>query len=141
MTTTPPMRGADVEAVLPALAVRDLVKTFPVRAGLFRRTVGQVQAVSGVTVSVDSGETLGIVGESGCGKSTLGRCILRLIEPDSGAVTLGSSDVLAMSKHELRDRAGQPPDRVPGSVRLAEPADDGAVDHRGADADPRGVGE
>ena len=63
------------------LRVEGLVKHFPIKAGLLRRTVGQVQAVDGVDLSVRQGETVGIVGESGCGKSTLGRSIIKLLEP------------------------------------------------------------
>jgi oligopeptide/dipeptide ABC transporter ATP-binding protein len=86
----------------PILKVRDLVKEFPIRAGVFRRVVGQVQAVSGVSFDLYPTETLGVVGESGCGKSTLGRSVLRLVEPTSGKVTFGSEDVTEASKSRLR---------------------------------------
>jgi oligopeptide/dipeptide ABC transporter ATP-binding protein len=86
----------------PVLEVIDLVKTFPIRAGLFRRQVGEVQAVSGVSFSVNRGETLGLVGESGCGKSTTGRCVLRLLEPDSGQVRFDGRDVLRLHGHDMR---------------------------------------
>jgi ABC-type glutathione transport system ATPase component len=65
----------------PLLRVKDLVKHFPVKSGLWSRTVERVHAVDGVSFDIGRGETLGLVGESGCGKSTTGRCILRLIEP------------------------------------------------------------
>ena len=93
----------------------------------------------GVSFSVGRGETLGLVGESGCGKSTTGRCILRLLEPTSGQVRFDGIDVLGASGSELRRDAREDADRLPGPVRVAEPADDGAGDHRGADADPRDV--
>jgi peptide/nickel transport system ATP-binding protein/oligopeptide transport system ATP-binding protein len=85
------------------LSVRNLVKHFPVRSeGILRRTIGQVQAVSGVSFDVIEGETLGLVGESGCGKSTTGRCVLRLIEPTSGSVTFRGGDVLAKNNRDMR---------------------------------------
>jgi oligopeptide/dipeptide ABC transporter ATP-binding protein len=100
-TPTPPAPPPEY-APPPVLEVRDLVKNFAIRAGLFKRKVGDVQAVSGVSFSVQRGETLGVVGESGCGKSTTGRCILRLIEPTSGSVRFDGIDVLAASGSDLR---------------------------------------
>ncbi len=85
------------------LEVTDLVMNFPVRGGgLFRRTVGQVQAVSGVSFGVDAGETLGIVGESGCGKSTTGRAVLQLHKPTSGSVKFQGTELTELSTAQLR---------------------------------------
>ncbi len=86
----------------PILVVRDLVKTFPIRAGLFRRTVGHVHALSGISFEVGRGETLGIVGESGCGKSTTARSILRLVEVDSGEIRVDGTDILGLDSREMR---------------------------------------
>jgi oligopeptide/dipeptide ABC transporter ATP-binding protein len=85
------------------LEIRNLKKHFPVGEGLFSRGKGVVKAVDGVSLTVNEGETLGLVGESGCGKSTLGRAILRLIEPTSGEVIFHGKNLLAMSQRELRD--------------------------------------
>lgn len=71
-----------------ALSVRNLVKTFYVGGGLFGEARSEVSAVAGVSLDVEAGKTLGLVGESGCGKSTTARCILRLIEPTSGEIVL-----------------------------------------------------
>jgi oligopeptide transport system ATP-binding protein len=85
------------------LEIRDLRKHFPVGDGLFSRGKGVVKAVDGVSLTVNEGETLGLVGESGCGKSTLGRAILRLIEPTGGEVNFHGKNLLALSQRELRD--------------------------------------
>ncbi|HEY1233914.1 MAG TPA: dipeptide ABC transporter ATP-binding protein [Candidatus Binatia bacterium] len=85
------------------LEIRDLKKYFPVGDGLFSRKTGNVKAVDGVNLTINEGETLGLVGESGCGKSTLGRTILRLIEPTSGEVVFRGKNLLALSARELRE--------------------------------------
>ncbi|MBI2181060.1 MAG: dipeptide ABC transporter ATP-binding protein [Deltaproteobacteria bacterium] len=89
------------------LEIRDLRKHFPVGEGLFSRNKGAVKAVDGVNLTVEEGETLGLVGESGCGKSTLGRTILRLIEPTGGEVIFQGKNLLAMPQRELRDMRRQ----------------------------------
>ncbi|MEV2270812.1 ABC transporter ATP-binding protein [Nonomuraea africana] len=81
------------------LEVRDLVKHFPIRRGILRRTVGVLKAVDGVSLELRRGETLGIVGESGCGKSTLARMLTAHERPTSGEVT-----VLGRSMRDLRGR-------------------------------------
>lgn len=84
------------------LSVENLVKYFPVRAGLLQRVIAHVQAVDKVSFFVREGETLGLVGESGCGKTTVGRSILRLIEPTSGKVTFSGQNVLALRGDDLK---------------------------------------
>jgi oligopeptide transport system ATP-binding protein len=89
------------------LEIHDLKKHFPIGEGLFSRNKGVVKAVDGVSLKVEEGETLGIVGESGCGKSTLGRTILRLIEPTSGEISFDGKNLVNMSQRELRDMRRQ----------------------------------
>ena len=89
------------------LEIRNLKKHFPVGEGLFSRHKDALKAVDGVSLTVEEGETLGIVGESGCGKSTLGRTILRLIEPTSGEIFFQGKNLLALSPRELRDTRRQ----------------------------------
>jgi oligopeptide/dipeptide ABC transporter ATP-binding protein len=85
----------------PLMAVRDLVKDFSVRGGLFSREVAKVQAVSQVSFDVYPGETLGLVGESGCGKSTTGRLVLRLIPRTAGEVIFEGADISALEGDAL----------------------------------------
>jgi oligopeptide/dipeptide ABC transporter ATP-binding protein len=88
----------------PFLEVKDLRTHFPITGGILRRTVGYVHAVDGVSLSLDKGETLGLVGESGCGKSTVGRSILRLVEPTGGQVLLRGENILMLGRGDMRDR-------------------------------------
>jgi len=86
----------------PLLEIRNLKKYFPVRRGFLSRVVAQVKAVDDVSFSIHKGETFGLVGESGCGKTTTGRAVLRLIEPQSGEVRFGGTDMLSLGATALR---------------------------------------
>lgn len=84
------------------LQVKDLQQHFPIKGGVFGRTVNHVKAVDGVNFTIYEGETVSIVGESGCGKSTTGRAILRLDEPTGGEVIFQGTNLLSKSKREMR---------------------------------------
>ena len=86
----------------PLLEVRDLRTWFPIRRGVFSRTVGHVKAVDGISFDLAAGRTLGLVGESGCGKTTAGRSILRLIPATGGTVRYKGEDFFAYRGSELR---------------------------------------
>jgi oligopeptide transport system ATP-binding protein len=89
--------------VTDVLEVRDLVKHFPIRVGvLFKRTIGHIKAVDGVSFDLHQGETLGVVGESGCGKSTLAKMLMNLEKPTSGSVRYKGKDVFKLSAAEQR---------------------------------------
>ncbi len=87
------------------LEVRNLKMHFPIQQGFFRRVVGHVRAVDGISFFIREGETLGLVGESGCGKTTTGRCILRAYEPTAGQILFRSNgemqDILQLPKKEM----------------------------------------
>ncbi|KRW92903.1 peptide ABC transporter substrate-binding protein [Alicyclobacillus tengchongensis] len=85
------------------LEVKDLKKYFPIRSGVFKRTIGHVRAVDGVSFDVKPGETLGIVGESGCGKSTTGRMIMRLTTPTDGKILIDGKDITHAKGAALRE--------------------------------------
>src|SRR4051794_14848629 len=87
----------------PLVELDDVRVWFPIKSGVFLdRHVGDVKAVDGVTLAIERGETLGLVGESGCGKSTLGRAILRLYDPTSGRIVFDGKDITHIGQDELR---------------------------------------
>ena len=86
----------------PLLRVVNLEKKFPIQRGMFKRTVGQIHAVDGISFEIAAGETLGLVGESGCGKSTTARLILRLLDPTSGEIFFDGKEIHAMTRDEIR---------------------------------------
>jgi peptide/nickel transport system ATP-binding protein len=90
------------EGTRPLLSVKGLKVHFPIRRGIFLRTVGYVKAVDGISFDIYRGQTLGLVGESGCGKTTAGRAILRLLEPDAGQVLYDGTDLGELSGGEMR---------------------------------------
>ena len=94
-----PHAGGESEYLL---EVRDLVKYFPIKSSFFKKTIGNVKAVDGVSFKIKRGTTMGLVGESGCGKSTVGRTILRLHSKTSGEVLFNGQDIFALNHDQLR---------------------------------------
>ena len=98
--STPHEAASDTEALL---AVDGLAKYFPVKQGIvIQHQVGAVKAVDGVTFSLRSGETLGLVGESGCGKSTTGRVVTKLLEPTAGSIRFQGEEISGYSRGRMR---------------------------------------
>ena len=87
----------------PLLKVKNLVTRYPVKGGVFRRTVARVHAVEDVSFTLMKGKTLALVGESGCGKSTVGRSLIRLVEPTSGDVNLDGQNILSLNPKDMRE--------------------------------------
>ena len=87
----------------PLLKVNNLVTRYPVKGGVFRRTVARVHAVEDVSFTLMKGKTLALVGESGCGKSTVGRSLIRLVEPTSGDVNLDGQNILSLNPKDMRE--------------------------------------
>ncbi|MED3623110.1 ABC transporter ATP-binding protein [Neobacillus thermocopriae] len=85
------------------LQIQNLKTYYPVKGGIFKRTVGHVRAVDDISFEIKKGETLGLVGESGCGKSTAGRTILRLLKPTAGKIIFDGKDITWLSGKSLRE--------------------------------------
>ncbi|MEZ4525271.1 MAG: ABC transporter ATP-binding protein [Desulfobacterales bacterium] len=91
------------QSPVPSLTVRNLKMHFPVRGGVFMRRIGTVHAVDGISFTVHTGQTLGLVGESGCGKTTVGRSILRLYEPTAGEVIFEGKNIPDLKGNQLQE--------------------------------------
>jgi peptide/nickel transport system ATP-binding protein len=104
----PIVRASTANANLPSMASTPLLDLsrleiyFPIRKGLFRRTVDYIKAVDGVTLQIAPGQILALVGESGCGKTTLGRAILRLLEPTGGKLAYEGHDITCLARAKMK---------------------------------------
>jgi peptide/nickel transport system ATP-binding protein len=90
----------------PVLEVNDLQVHFPIRKGILQRTVGQVKAVDGLSLGIEAGRTLALVGESGCGKTTVGKALLQLVKPTAGSVRFAGSEMTGLNSTQLRALRG-----------------------------------
>lgn len=118
--------SANVEYTSPVLLeTKSLRKYFTGKKGLLNRNPPMVKAVDDIDLTIQKGETLGLVGESGCGKSTLGRTILKLIPMTSGQVLYEGQDIAAYDKKEDVGNAKEDADYLSGPVQFFKSTDDG----------------
>ena len=103
-SSRPAAQAHSHEPQTPLLSVSDLKLHFPIHRGLFKRTVGHVRAVDGISLEIPRGQTLALVGESGCGKTTVGKAILQLLQPTAGSVRFGDVELTRLRGEALRRR-------------------------------------
>ena len=118
------------------LELKELKKYFPIKSGLMNKTVGQVKAVDGISITINKGETFGLVGESGSGKSTVGKSAIRLMEKTSGEILFKGQDLYKLSPEELRKMRPQmqlifqdPYSSLNPRVRVGDAIGEALVDH------------
>ena len=102
MTMEQPTQRAKPADGSPLVEIKNVVKYFPIHAGILRRKVGDVRAVDDVSFTINRGEIFGLVGESGCGKSTLGRTLVQLMPATGGSAFLGGKNIFELKGHELK---------------------------------------
>ena len=95
-------RSDAADSDLTLVSIKDLRVWYPIKSGLFQRTIGHVRAVDGVDLDIAKGSTVALVGESGCGKTSLGKSLLRLVEPTGGSVHFGNSNLTSLSRNDLK---------------------------------------
>ena len=95
-------QGSCLTADMNILETKNLKKYFPIKSGIFSRTVNNVKAVDGVDLNIEKGTTLGLVGESGCGKSTFGKTIIKLLNPTEGRIIFNDSDITDLNTSDIR---------------------------------------